>query len=166
MTGAFERAITRIAGVSAAMFTVAGCMLTYEVVARYFFTKPTIWAAELSQLCLIWGCLLAMAWALSAKRHIAVDALVNRLSETARAWVQVAAMAIVAAFSAIVVWQGALIFWDSFERGRTTGSLLDLPQWIAELPVPLGFALLAVQAVIEMHKAMSGMAKTDDGPHP
>ena len=45
----------------ATLLAVTGLFLTYEVVARYFFIKPTTWAAEISQLCLIWGCLLAMA---------------------------------------------------------------------------------------------------------
>ena len=51
---------------------------------------------------------------------------------------------------------GWTIFEDSFERGRTTGSLLDLPSWIAELPVPVFFAVLGVQAVIEIWKLISG----------
>ena len=41
-------------------------------------------------------------------------------------------------------------FHDSFERGRTTGSLLNLPVWIAEASVPLGFALLTLQALVEL----------------
>ena len=47
------------------------------------------------------------------------------------------------------------IFYDSFERGRTTGSLLDLPSWIAELPVPTLFAMLAIQAIIEIWKLLT-----------
>ena len=37
-----------------------------------------------------------------------------------------------------------------FGRGRTTGSLLNLPVWIPELAVPVGFALLAIQCTIEI----------------
>ena len=58
----FITAVSRFACVVAALLLAAtGVMLTYEVIARYFFIRPTIWAAELTQLCLIWGCLLAMA---------------------------------------------------------------------------------------------------------
>ena len=58
----------------------------------------------------------------------------------------------VLALSLIVAWYGFEIFWDSFERGRTTGSLLNLPVWIPELAVPVGFALLAIQCVIELSR--------------
>ena len=43
------------AWLAAWLFALAGAMLSYEVVARYFFLSPTKWAAELSQLCLIYG---------------------------------------------------------------------------------------------------------------
>ena len=145
-----DRLTTALAWLAAALFTLAGAMLTYEVVARYFFTAPTIWAAELSQLCLIWGALIAMAWALRARRHIVVDAVAALLPPAVRRWTDGFAMLFVAAFSAALVWKGWPIFWDSFERGRTTGSMLDLPSWVAELAVPLGFLLLGVQAVVEM----------------
>lgn len=154
----FDRLVLSLAWLAAVLFTVAGIMLTYEVMARYFFIRPTIWAAELSQLCLIWGCLIAMAWLLSARRHIAVDAVIQLLPASTQRWVEAAAMLVVAAFSAMVTWKGWDIFIDSFERGRTTGSLLDLPIWIVELAVPLGFALLFIQALIEAVRSAKGTA--------
>lgn len=152
----YSRFILGCAWVAAVLFVVAGAMLTYEVTARYFLTRPTIWAAELSQLCLIWGTLLALAWALEARRHIAVDAVVKLLPTWLQRLVEGFAMAVIAVFSAMVVWKGSEIFWDSFERGRTTGSMLDVPSWIAELAVPVGFTLLLVQALIEIFRLLRG----------
>lgn len=152
----FDRLAHALAWVAAVLFVASGGMLTYEVIARYFFIKPTIWASELSQLCLIWGCLIAMAWALSAGRHIAVDAVVRHLPDGVRRVTEVFAMLAVAVFSAVVAWKGWGIFWDSFERGRTTGSILDLPSWVTELAIPVGFALLFIQALIEMRRAWHG----------
>jgi len=159
---AFTRLTTALAWAAALLFTFSGVMLTYEVIARYFFTAPTIWAAELSQLCLIWGSLIAMAWALGARRHIAVDAVVRLLPEGVRRLTETFAMLAVAAFSALVTWKGWAIFYDSFERGRTTGSMLDLPTWVSELAIPIGFALLFVQALIETGRALSGDIPADE----
>ena len=153
---AFTRLTTLLAWVAAALFVASGAMLTYEVVARYFFTRPTIWAAELSQLCLIWGSLIAMAWALAARRHIRVTAVTSLLDRKGQIAFDLFAMLAVALFSGVVVWKGWAIFFDSFERGRTTGSLLNLPSWIAELAVPFGFALLFVQALIEVMRLARG----------
>lgn len=159
---AITRISTALAWVAAALFTLAGVMLTFEVAARYFFTRPTIWAAELSQLCLIWGSLIAMAWALSARRHIRVTAITGMLGRKSQMVLEFLAMLAVALFSALVTWKGWGIFYDSFERGRTTGSLLNLPSWVAELAVPFGFALLFVQALIEAVRLTRGEYTASD----
>ena len=64
----FEKLIDYAAWFSAWLFCLAGFMLSYEVMARYFFLSPTIWAAELSQISLIYGTLLAMPWALKSRK--------------------------------------------------------------------------------------------------
>lgn len=152
----FDRLMLGLAWLAAALFAATGAMLTFEVVARYFFTAPTIWAAELSQLCLIWGCLLAMPWALAAGRHIAVDAAAQLLPDAVRRVTEALAMLVVAAVSGVVTSYGWWIFADSFRRGRTTGSLLDLPAWATELAVPVGFGLLGLQALIQTARAFAG----------
>lgn len=156
----FDRLTLFLAWVAAILFVLAGCMLTYEVLARYFFIRPTIWAAELSQLCLIWGSLLGMPWALAARRHISVDAVTRLLAPKVQRGVEIIAMLCILAFSVMVTIKGWDIFFDSFERGRTSGTMLDLPAWVAELPVAVGFALLSVQAVIEI----IGLARGKDIP--
>ena len=153
---AFARFVTALALAAAALFVFAGVMLTYEVAARYFFTRPTIWAAELSQMCLIWGSLIASPWCLRERRHIRITAVIGRLPKAPRIGADLIAMAAVAVFSGFVTWKGWEIFWDSFERGRTTGSMLDLPIWIVELAVPFGFAVLLIQSLIEFLRAARG----------
>lgn len=145
----FTRLSTVLAWLAAILFAASGAMLSWEVAARYFFIRPTIWAAELSQLCLIWGCLISMPWVLAARRHIRITAVTSLLPPRAARALELLVMLIIAVFSAVVLWQGWHIFEVSFDRGRTTGSLLNLPAWLAELAVPVGFALLLVQAVIE-----------------
>lgn len=152
---AFSNLLLALAWVAAVLFVLSGGMLTYEVAARYLFVAPTIWAAELSQLCLIWGTMIAMPWLLNAGLHISVDVMTEHLGTIGRRICHVLAMIAIAAFSAITAWKGWGIFWDSFERGRTTGSMLDLPTWVTELAIPIGFGLLFLQALIEITRAPS-----------
>ncbi|MEE4188334.1 MAG: TRAP transporter small permease [Roseobacter sp.] len=136
--------------IGAVLMAATGAMLTYEVIARYFFIKPTIWAAELSQLCLVWGCLLAMAHLLTLRRHITVNAVTTLLPDAGQRLCAYIALTVVIVFSAIVAFWGFDIFYTSFERGRTTGSILNMPIWISEASVPVGFGLLALQGVVEL----------------
>ncbi len=101
--------------------------------------------------------MLAMAWLLAERRHIQVDAVMRLLPERVQLPVEGFAMLVVAIFSAVVTWYGFDIFLDSFVRGRTTGSMLNIPIWITELAIPVGFALLFVQSVIEVLNSVRGI---------
>jgi len=143
------------AWVSTLLFTCAGVFLTYEVVARYVFDAPTIWAAEISQLCLIWGTPIAMAWLLSSRRHIRVNAVTGRMTPGWRRVAEILSLLVIIAFSAVVTWKGWWIAEDSLVRGRTSGTMLDLPAWIGEAAVPAGFALLIAAALKGLAQAFT-----------
>lgn len=149
-----DRVALACAWVAAGLFVAAGAMLSYEVAARYFFVRPTIWAAELAQLCLIWGALLAMAWVLKARKHIHITVLLVRLSERLQRTLELVALASVGILCLPLIWYGGDIALDSFRRGRTTGSMLDTPSWWAEVAVPVGFLLLAIQTLVEVGRLL------------
>ncbi|TDK48692.1 TRAP transporter small permease [Antarcticimicrobium luteum] len=154
---------TATAWLAASLLTLSGGMLTYEVVARYFFNAPTIWAAELSQLCLIWACPVAMGWALTHRRHIRVTAVTAQLSPRLRQWAEVLSILVILVFSLVVLAYGFEIFFDSFERQRTTGTMLDMPSWIPEASVPAGFALLILSCLTNLWRALSGTLPDEEG---
>lgn len=147
---------TAMAWLAAGLLTLTGGLLTYEVVARYFFNAPTIWAAELSQLCLIWACPVAMGWALSNGRHIRVTAVTAQMPPRLRQICEILALLVILGFSGVVLSYGYDIFLDSFERGRTTGTMLDLPAWLPEASVPAGFALLILSGLACLWRAVKG----------
>ncbi len=153
----FEKFVNFLAWVSAILFCLAGFMLSYEVAARYFFLSPTIWAAELSQISLIYGTLLAMPWALKFRKHIQINLVINKLSLSSKKLFNIITMLILIIFSTYVTIFGFEIFYDSFIRGRTTGSLLNLPSWIAEFSIPFCFFLLAIQSIFEIIKILKGI---------
>src|SRR5680860_544067 len=55
-------------------------VISYEVVARYFFDAPTVWALELSTLLLGPYFLLAGPYFLHTAGHVNVDILYSKLS--------------------------------------------------------------------------------------
>lgn len=154
--GALARVARALAGLSALLLFAIGAMLTYEVTARYFFNAPTIWAEELSRLFLIWAVFIASAALLASGDHIRVTVLVDRAPRIMRRVFSVFALVFVAAICGLVAWNGLPTALDSFERGRTTGSMLDLPQWISQASVPVGFALLALQAALLALSVIAG----------
>jgi TRAP-type C4-dicarboxylate transport system permease small subunit len=153
---ALARIETAMAWIAATLLALTGVLLSYEVVARYVFNAPTIWAAETSQLCLIWSCPVALAWLLTNGKHIRVGVLTPWLPPLGRRVTEICSNLVILAFSAWTVWYGWDIFFDSFERGRTTGTMLDLPSWINEAAIPAGFALLALSSLAAILRTLSG----------
>lgn len=152
----YDRLTATLAGLAAWLFVATGAMLVYEVVARYVFTAPTIWAEELSRLGLVWGTYLAAAWLLRERQHIRITLLVERLPVRLRRWAEAFSLAVIAVLCAVATWLGAGIAAESVTRGSTTGSMLNLPMVVTEASIPVGFALLGIQALLEIVRLAAG----------
>ena len=134
-----------IARIAAGAFFIIGVMLIYEVTARYFFNAPTIWAEELARLFMVWAVFAGSSSLIASNNHIRVSVLIDLLGSRARKLQELGMLLFVAAFCGIVAWYGTPIAFDSFERGRTTGSMLDIPSWWMQASIPIGFCLSLLQ---------------------
>ena len=150
MTALIGRLSGWLGGLAAWLFVLTGAMITWEVIARYWFNAPTIWAAELSQLVLIWSTFLAAAALLKDDNHIAINLLTSRLGAAGQRFCQGLSLVFITVFSGWITWHGFAIAGDSFIRGRLTGTLLNLPAWVFEAALPLGFGLLTLQALVKL----------------
>lgn len=138
-----------LAQLAAWLYFAVGLMLGWEVAARYLFNAPTIWAEELSRLLLVWGTFVGAAFLVHRRAHIRITILTDRLPTPARTALELASLAAIAAFALAVAYYGFDLANDSFTRGRTAGSMLDLPLAWSQAAVPAGALLLALQALIE-----------------
>ena len=136
--------------IAAWLYFLIGLMIGYEVLARYIFNAPTIWAQELSQLLFLWATFLGVSRALKRDQHIRINALETLMSETTRHWLRFFTLIFICLLCVLVVYYGSSIFWDSFQRGRSTGTMLNIPNWWAEAVIPVGFGILFLQALVEI----------------
>lgn len=156
LTKLVDRLSDLLATLAGWLYFVIGLMLAWEVVARYFFNAPTIWAEELSRLLLVWGTFIAAASLLRNDQHIRVTVVTDLMGDRGRRVARVASLIFVAVLAGFVVRYGTPIAWDSFERGRTTGTMMDIPNWWSQAAVPLAFLLLGLQALIELARTLGG----------
>lgn len=136
--------------VAAAAFVAVGAMITYEVVMRYVFLAPTIWAEEMSRFLQIWATYIAAATVLRHRQLIAITVVVERLGARGRKLAEAFALVWIVLFCLVAVWYGLDIMLESIRLGRATSTMMAVPQWMTELAIPLGFTLLALQAVAEL----------------
>ncbi|MBN9669474.1 TRAP transporter small permease subunit [Roseibium aggregatum] len=151
-----DRLSDGIAWIAAWALFVVGLMLGYEVIARYFFNAPTIWAEEMSRILMVWAVFMAGASLMRKDAQIRVTILTDLLGPGGKLVARLVSLVFVVGVSALLVRYGIKDPVSSLEHGRTTGTMLDPPAWIMQASVPAGFALVCVQGLVEIVRTLRG----------
>lgn len=132
-----------------AFFCVA-FFIAYEVTMRYLFLRPTTWVAEIAQTVQVFAVFLAAAYVLRHREMITIELLMRDHTTLRRRLAETLAIAMLLIFALPAVWYGWQIWHRAMSMGHTTGSILNLPRWLTDMPVWLGMALLSLQALVEL----------------
>ncbi len=142
-----ERCNLALGIVSGLGILVMGIILSYEVVCRYVFNSPTIWAQEIAIYLYMWTMLAAASYTLQSGKHINVDLVIVHLPARARALAEIATSAIGAVFCAVVAVQAYEMIAVTVQFGKVTATPLRVPMWIPQSALLIGFLLLTFQFV-------------------
>jgi TRAP-type mannitol/chloroaromatic compound transport system permease small subunit len=130
--------------------------LVYEVVARYVFNAPTIWASDVSQILYGMFFMLGSAYALQRQQHIRTDFLYGKWSARTRGLVD-AGCYVFLYFPALVffLWVGSEFFYRSylFNERIVTSPWMPII-WPLKLAIPVSTALLLIQGMSELAKSL------------
>jgi len=150
----------RLAWLSAKLAEVAVCVLMMvmltEVVARYFFHAPTVWAFDLATMSTGVLFVLGAAWVLRDNAHVRVDFLSSRLPQTWQRGVEAALFLLVLGpIFAGISWAAIHRTW----RAWTTQEVEMVSPW-APLMWPFftllaaGLLLLTLQIFVQGLRAL------------
>ncbi|RFC61982.1 TRAP transporter small permease [Fulvimarina endophytica] len=145
-----DKAVMGIAELSSWIYLLIGAIVTYEVVVRYVFNAPTHWVEEMSRLGMVWATFLILAACLNQRQLITITLLSNAAGPRVSAALEAITFALIAALALVIAWYGFESMMQTVSIGRRTNTTLSLPYWSFYLPIVLGFALLAVQALAEL----------------
>ena len=150
-------AVTEIVGKIAgwALFAM-GLIVTYEVVMRYVFTSPTIWAGEVSLQIQIWVVFLGAAYVLKHRDMVTIEIILNDPRSTRRKLADSFALVVLLVLALPAIWYGFEIWLRAARAGHTTDTSLGLPRWFTDASVWLGFSLLTLQAIVEFWRIWAG----------
>jgi TRAP-type C4-dicarboxylate transport system permease small subunit len=127
-----------------------------QVVLRNFFSGGIVWGDILLRHLVLWIGFLGAALATSGERHISIDALTRYLPERLKRAVATLTN-IFAAFVCFLLFRASLTFID-FEIANKNTVFGEVPSWIAQIIIPVGFGLLVfhfvVRAVLDAGKAI------------
>ena len=133
-----------------------------QILMRNLFSYSLFWGDDLIQLALLW---LVMSGAVAAARtgeHLRINILARFISPVAKPWMYAAIHAFTAAVCATLAWQSALLVLESLKYGDTLFG--ELPAWVAQLVMPIGFGLLAFNySVLCLSEIFHGLRRPSPG---
>lgn len=139
--------------------------LTYEVVARYLFNAPTLWAYDVTFMTYGTLFMLGAAFTLQRKGHIRTDSFYSNWSPKTQATVDlVCYLVMFFPFIAVFFYFG----WEYFTKAFTTGERFVSSPWMPitwpfKAVMPLTGLLLGLQGISEMCKCLHTL-KTGQWP--
>jgi TRAP-type mannitol/chloroaromatic compound transport system permease small subunit len=146
--------VNRLAGLGAGLILLAMVlMIGREAIGRYFFNAPTDWVVELSGFLLVGVVFMGGGYILSENAHLRVDIFYTHFTRRNRAWVDVLGFVLALPFLGLLEWQSGLMAWNAFSTSERS-MIMRWPIWLPELFVPLGVALLGLQVLIQLVRAL------------
>ncbi|MCP3944125.1 MAG: TRAP transporter small permease [Desulfobacteraceae bacterium] len=141
------------------IFTI-GIIITYEVIMRKFFNSPTIWVDETARFFLVWAVYMATPHMLKLRNMIIVNLFPGSLSGMIFKLLEFLTLSVIAFFSFVALYYGGEIVLESIETGRKTSTMLEVPEWLTQSAIPVGFGLLFIQTIVEFLKLIYNKGPT------
>lgn len=162
--GAIERAVGALMAVP--RLVIGGLILFSiglnfaNVIGRYVFLSPIIWAEEVMIFIMIWCVFMGAVLVSWDDRHLRMDLLSQRLT---RPWKELVNGLVVlfslGVFALIIVqsWEAIALFARLGQRSTTAG----IPMVIPHAAVLIGFVLMFVAVAVRARAVISGTLRSD-----
>jgi TRAP-type C4-dicarboxylate transport system permease small subunit len=148
-------------GEAAMVFMVVS--ISYDVLMRYIFLAPTIWALEVNTFLLVFLCTIPAADTLTAGTQIQITFLTERLPAAVQAKLPIIGNLAGVLFCVVMTWKGASMTWAAFQHNDRMSTSLGTPLAIPYALMPIGFGLLGLTYAARM-ASHSARAQTGSGP--
>lgn len=146
--GAFDRMQTVLSRVSGVLLVVMMLCISYEVVMRYFFLRPTRWVNDISGYIQFAVTFIAAAWVLREEGHVSIDIVISRLKPKTQALSKFVTSLVGVVICGVFAWKSFEAAWVAYESGYKLIRGIIIPEHIILWFVPLGMSLLCVQFVL------------------
>ncbi|MCT8161598.1 TRAP transporter small permease subunit [Pseudoruegeria sp. SHC-113] len=148
---AIDRLSVFIGRVTMMLIVVLCCVMIYEVILRYIFEAPTLWANELSLWLAGFVFLCAGLYAMQQRSHIRIFLIYDMLPRNLQRTCDVISTVLIVTFAFFLFYGGYGEAFDKFYRWETFGTVFDPPIPATLKPMVLiVVTLVAFQAIVNL----------------
>lgn len=129
---------------------VTSVVLTFAVVARYFFDVPTDWQDDATVFALVGATFFSCAYVQSYRGHIGIEAVASLLPAAVNGARLFLVDLLSFLFCLFFSWKSWTLFHEAWRDGMTTSSTLAPPLWIPYSMMAAGMTLLTLQILVQL----------------
>jgi TRAP-type mannitol/chloroaromatic compound transport system permease small subunit len=145
-----ERAIGQLGRANAWLVLVIILLMATNVVLRYAFSYGSVWAQELEWHLLSPLILIGMSYAMQSGEHVRVDILYAKFPFRRQLLIDMLSSVLTVAVCLVIIFLSVSYVGQSFSVSEASPDPGGLPlRWLLKALIPLGFAVLAVQALLQ-----------------
>jgi TRAP-type C4-dicarboxylate transport system permease small subunit len=153
----FVTYLSKACGIFAAvMLGAAVLVVCHMVVVRYALHGSTIWQTEFVTYSLIAATFVGSPYVLLTRGHVNVDLLPIYLGPRGRFILALAAYVISLAFCLVIAYVGYELWQTAWDRNWMSDTVWEVRLWIPYLAMPVGFAILSLQYVVDIISLLTG----------
>lgn len=164
LSRAYGKLLTGLALVGCAILMAMMSIIVADVALRNIpvpgLPRGLAWSNEISELMLYLITMCVAPWLLRLGQHIRVDILLQALPNRVAYTFEWIGDVIGLACCVVIAWYGAQAAWSSYASGAVNIKTLVTPEWWALAPLPVVFAMLAIEMLFRMHR----LAGSERGP--
>ncbi len=135
-------------------------LVTADVVFRYFFNNPLVFAAEVSEFMMAAVIVFGFAHTFQKGEHVRVELFIGGMSQKTRRRLRVFSLVLAVLFLTVFTWQAYNLVVESHSLNQKSAVML-IPIWAPQIMVIVGaaaFLMVVLAALIRLMKNPKGDA--------
>ena len=151
--------VTRLSGFIAGIVLFSMMMLTtIDVICRYFFNASILGVYEITEFMMLCVVFFSLSFAQKLKGHVAVNILVDRLSNKNRQIFDVCNFLISIIFLLLIAWMSSSQGIEWFHSNRVSGNL-TIPVYPFFYVLSLGCVAMALELIRDLINGIRGIVQ-------
>ena len=160
LEAAYGKLLEALALVACALILGMTLMICADVLLRNVRIVPGLagleWSNEISEAMLYLVTMLTAPWLLRRGQHIRVDIVLRAIPQQIAWYCEWFADVVGLVCCLVMVWYGVKTTFASYSAGAMTVKTMVTPEWWLLAPLPIAFALLAIEMLFRMRRLMYG----------
>jgi len=127
-------------------------LITYEVIARYFFNSPTSWAWVITQQLFLVICLFGGVYSFIKQSHIRIEMLYDRFPASLKMVSRLCSLVMFVIFAGAFLWKSSHMAQASIAGREIARGAFPLPLYPFKALMPVVGFLFLIQGIISISR--------------